>query len=77
MFGVTLWGGVWSIVIALLLYRVFNILGVTELRNSIGAIFVIGPVEELAKLSALFSAYFINKGNGGKMVVPQPFIEQG
>lgn len=56
---VTLWGGIWSIVICTLLYEIFHFAGVENVRSSLGALFVIGPVEEVAKLIALFSSYFI------------------
>lgn len=59
MFGVTLWGGVWSVAISLLLYAVLARLGLRDLRNSFGALLVVGPVEEFAKLFAMASAYFI------------------
>lgn len=59
MFIVTFWGGVWSIFIASLLYVVVHKLGIAYIENTFGALFIIGPIEEFAKLLALFSAYFI------------------
>lgn len=59
---VTLFGGACSIGISLLLYRYLGSLGVNDLKNSFGALFVIGPIEEIAKLIALFlSIFFIRK----------------
>jgi RsiW-degrading membrane proteinase PrsW (M82 family) len=59
---VTLFGGACSIGISLLLYRYLDRFGINDLENSFGALFVIGPVEEFAKLIALFlSAIFIRK----------------
>ena len=55
----TLWGGVWSIAISTLLYGIIFLAGIDEVKTSFGALFVIGPVEEGAKLAALFSSYFI------------------
>ena len=59
MFGVTCWGGAWSIIVSFILYGLLGKLGINDLRNSFGALFVIGPVEEFAKLLAVFSSYFI------------------
>lgn len=59
MFAVVCWGGIWSMVIAWLLYAVVARLGATDLENAYGALFVIGPVEEMAKLLAFLSGYFI------------------
>ena len=56
---VTLWGGIWSIAISTLLYGIVFLAGMEEVKTSFGALFVIGPVEEAAKLAALFSSYFI------------------
>ncbi|OEU61177.1 MAG: hypothetical protein BA870_02810 [Desulfuromonadales bacterium C00003094] len=59
---VTLFGGACSVGISLLLYRYLHGLGINDLRNSFGALFVIGPIEEFAKLIALFlSIIFIRK----------------
>lgn len=59
MLGVTVWGGIWSIVIATLAYEAIHYFGVGDLKNTLGALLVIGPVEEMAKLLALLSGYFI------------------
>lgn len=59
MFAVTCWGGAWSIIISFFLYTFLYIIGFHELENAFGALFIIGPVEELAKLLALFSSWFI------------------
>jgi RsiW-degrading membrane proteinase PrsW (M82 family) len=50
---VTVLGGGFSVAIAIALYDVAPILGVGELQNSLGALLVIGPVEEPAKLLAM------------------------
>ena len=54
---VTFAGGALSIGISLALYRYLGSLGISDLRNAFGAIFVIGPVEEAAKLLALLLCY--------------------
>ncbi len=59
MFAVCCWGGAWSIIVSSILYAIVHGIGVQDIRNSFGALFVIGPVEESAKLLALFSSYFI------------------
>jgi RsiW-degrading membrane proteinase PrsW (M82 family) len=59
MFLVVLWGGVWSAGISVLTYKLLVISGLGRVDNFFGALFVIGPVEEAAKLLALFSSYFI------------------
>jgi len=63
MLAVTCWGGAWSVIVSFLLYGLLHRLGVRDLHNSLGALLVIGPVEEFAKLLALFSSYFIIKDN--------------
>jgi RsiW-degrading membrane proteinase PrsW (M82 family) len=55
----TSWGGVWAAIISTLLYGIVFFAGINDLDTSFGALFVIGPVEEAAKLAALFSCYFI------------------
>jgi len=52
---VTLVGGVWSVVISAILYTVFDAAGVGDVRTWLGAMLVIGPVEEGAKLLAMLS----------------------
>jgi RsiW-degrading membrane proteinase PrsW (M82 family) len=59
MFLVVLWGGVWSVGISVLTYQLLVKTGLGRIDNFFGALFVIGPVEEAAKLLALFSSYFI------------------
>jgi hypothetical protein len=58
---VTVWGGVWSIVISVFLYVAIDKIGISSFRNIFGAVFIIGPVEELAKFIALLSSYFFIK----------------
>ena len=55
---VVLWGGVWSYVISGILYETLARWGIDNLANARGALLVIGPVEEISKLAALFSCYF-------------------
>ena len=59
MFAVTCWGGVSSVILSFMLYAASHYLGIKEFHNSFGALFVIGPVEELSKLVALGACYFI------------------
>jgi RsiW-degrading membrane proteinase PrsW (M82 family) len=59
MTAVTLWGGLWSYIISGILYERLAYWGVYELQNAWGALLVIGPAEELSKLAALASSYFI------------------
>ncbi len=62
MVAVTCWGGVWSVILSLLIYRTFHAFGIENLKNATGALLVIGPTEELAKLLALMSCYwFVRK----------------
>ena len=61
MFAVTLWGGVWSVGISLFLYGLVHKIGINKYDNIFGAVFIIGPVEELAKFLALLSSYFLIK----------------
>jgi RsiW-degrading membrane proteinase PrsW (M82 family) len=62
MFAATCWGGIWSIGLALLFYKLAHSLGAGNLHTTFGALAVIGPSEELAKLLALISCYwFIRK----------------
>lgn len=57
MFAVTCWGGAWSVALALLMFEGLARMGIRDIQNSLGALLVIGPVEELAKLTAMISAY--------------------
>ena len=61
MLVVTLWGGIWSIGISLILYEMVLNLGISIYDNIVGALFIIAPVEELAKFLALLSAYILIK----------------
>jgi RsiW-degrading membrane proteinase PrsW (M82 family) len=54
---VTLWGGIWSIAISIFLYDMVGKTGITGIENVFGAVFVIGPVEEIAKFMALLLSY--------------------
>ncbi len=54
----TIWGGIWSIVISLMLYRGADIIGFEIGWNWTGALLGIGPIEEFGKLAAFFSCYF-------------------
>jgi RsiW-degrading membrane proteinase PrsW (M82 family) len=56
---VTLWGGIFSIGISLILYSSLLFLGIRAYHNLYGALFIIGPVEEAAKFFALLSSYLI------------------
>lgn len=59
---VTVWGGFWSIVIALLFYGALHELNIGGTSDVIRAFFLVGPVEEAAKFIALCTAYpFIRK----------------
>lgn len=59
MLVVALWGGIWSVGISLFLYGFIHELGISKYHNIFGAVFIIGPVEELAKFIALLSSYFV------------------
>ena len=61
LFAVTCWGGLWANFICLGLYDLIFRLGITRLETFWGALFIIGPVEELSKFLALLSSYFIIK----------------
>ncbi|MBU0741106.1 PrsW family intramembrane metalloprotease [bacterium] len=52
---VTLVGGAWSIAISTVLYAAFGAAGIGNVRNTLGAILVVGPLEEAAKLLAMLS----------------------
>lgn len=52
---VTLIGGVWSVVISAFVYGMMEMAGAANVRNALGALLVIGPVEEGAKLLAMLS----------------------
>jgi RsiW-degrading membrane proteinase PrsW (M82 family) len=58
MFLVVLWGGAWSVGITILTYQLLGKAGLGKIDNFFGAVFVIGPVEEAAKLLALLSSYY-------------------
>ena len=55
---VTVWGGVFSIVLSIALYTSLQLIGIRGHHNVFGALLVIGPVEEAAKFIALLSCYF-------------------
>ena len=59
MLMVTCWGGAWSIIITSGLYLGLHYLGISGSKTSLGALLVIGPVEEFAKFMALLTSYFI------------------
>jgi len=59
MLAVTCWGGAWSVGLSVIFYGTANILGLTDLKTAFGAFFVIGPVEEMAKLLAFLSCYWL------------------
>lgn len=61
MFAVTVWGGVWSVVISLLAYTIVRDMGIIDYRNFLGAFLIIGPIEEMAKFLALLSSYYFIK----------------
>ena len=61
LFAVACWGGLWANFICLWLYHLVYWAGLTNIENNWGALFVIGPVEELSKFLALLSSYFIFK----------------
>ncbi len=52
---VTLVGGAWSIVISGVIYHLLDLAGVGDVRSTLGAILVVGPLEEAAKLLAMLS----------------------
>ncbi|MBC8425996.1 PrsW family intramembrane metalloprotease [bacterium] len=52
---VTLVGGAWSVAISVILYAVFDAAGVGNVQTVLGAMLVIGPGEEGAKLLAMYS----------------------
>lgn len=54
---ITFWGGVCSIFIATILYTFLASNGYNNLENFFGAFFIIGPVEEFAKLFTLYLLY--------------------
>ena len=56
---VTIWGGFWSFLIALILYAVLARLGLPAQQDMFSAFVIIGPVEELAKLLAFAASYFV------------------
>ena len=60
---VMLWGGVWSVIVSFFLYSLLYNKGINvyDIQDAFGAILVVGPVEEGAKLLALFMAYYFIK----------------
>lgn len=61
LFAVACWGGLWANFICLGLYDLVYRLGITRIETIWGALFIIGPLEELSKFLALLSSYFIIK----------------
>ncbi len=61
MGAVTLFGGLASIGIALALYRLVKLFGFVDFTSDAGLIFFVAPIEEMAKLTALFITYPIFK----------------
>ena len=59
LLGVTIWGGFCAYYIAGGLYEMLPRWEIYDLENTWGALLIIGPVEEFAKLSALFLSYWI------------------
>ena len=59
MLMVTCWGGAWSILITMGLYQGLNAIGISGSKTTLGALLIIGPVEEMAKFLALLTSYFI------------------
>ncbi len=55
---VTAWGGIWSVALSLGMYHYLYELGINKYDNFFGAIFIIGPIEELSKFLAFLSSYF-------------------
>jgi len=55
----SVWGGIWSYTFAGFLYDYLWSWGLYDLKNAWGAFLVIGPVEEISKLTALLSLYVI------------------
>ncbi|WDP91564.1 MAG: PrsW family intramembrane metalloprotease [Desulfobacter sp.] len=56
-----MWGGFWSVALSLAQYHLAEKLGIRIYHNFFGAIFIIGPIEELSKFLALLSSYFFIK----------------
>ncbi|MDP6545752.1 MAG: PrsW family intramembrane metalloprotease [Phycisphaerae bacterium] len=54
----TVWGGMWSIVISVVLYSGVQVVGFEIRGNWTGALLGIGPIEEFGKLVAFLSCYF-------------------
>ena len=57
LFAVVLWGGLWANFICTLLYKTAFRFGVHDVESTMGALLVVGPVEELSKLLALLVSY--------------------
>lgn len=55
----SVWGGIWSYTFSGFLYNYLWSWGLYDLENARGAFLVIGPVEEISKLTALLSLYVI------------------
>ncbi len=61
MLAVTVFGGAIAVILALFLYAVQKQIITLDLQSAIGAMFVIGPVEEFGKLAGLGLTFFIYK----------------
>ncbi len=51
---VTVRGGLISIILSLILYSLLEILGFKNINNTLGALLIVGPVEEFAKIYTLY-----------------------
>lgn len=58
---VTIVGGVCSVILSLFLYKLIDIVGIKIKMNFVGALFLIGPIEETGKLIAFLLSYPILK----------------
>lgn len=59
MFYVALWGGIVSVFVSLLIYEFHIFQHMLQRPNGVAAMAIVGPVEEFAKLLALYSCYFM------------------
>jgi RsiW-degrading membrane proteinase PrsW (M82 family) len=61
MLVVTVFGGAIAVILALFLYAVQKQIIVLDLQSAIGAMFIIGPVEEFGKLAGLLLTFHLQK----------------
>jgi RsiW-degrading membrane proteinase PrsW (M82 family) len=61
MAAVMIWGGLCAVIFSVILYTFVQKLGITKFDNILGALLIIGPIEEGAKFLALLSSYWIFK----------------